>query len=62
MFYDILWYMIDDFLRQVCSSTQELVRGTDGRALQDGGWFEGQLLPEIHSSLKVKIEGTDTKR
>lgn len=54
--------MIDDFLRQVCSSTQELVRGTDGRALQDGGWFEGQLLPEIHSSLKVKIEGTDTKR
>lgn len=59
MLYDILWYMIDDFQCQVCSSTQELVRGTDGRALQDGVGFQGQLFPETHGALRdPKIDGT----
>jgi len=51
--------MIDDFQCQVCSSTQELVRGTDGRALQDGVGFQGQLFPETHGALRdPKIDGT----
>ena len=60
IYYDI-WLTI--CLCQVCSSTQELVRGPDGRALQDGVGFQGQLVPETHGTLRdPKIDGTDTKR